>query len=831
MNKFCIKVASICLSAAMLASVFPCSGISGDLFINNNVVSAEEAAANASLIKDGTFDKGVSRWGTYFASGGEGEVNYKDGQLAFDVTALGKLNYGVQLFYDIIPLYKNGVYRLRFDISCDTDRMVEAMIQQNGGTYQSYIWKALNLTSEPQPVDVTFTMEYDTDMFSKLCFNCGNQKEELDPHTIYLDNISLELVDDSDVDYTGFIKDEPAILTNQVGYLPDSKKIAVFRGEEVGEKFSVVDADTDKTVYTGNITGKTINNEGDETDWYGDFSSVVTPGNYYIVADGIKGEHILNKSYPFAINDNAYQKLLDESVRMLYLQRCGCEVVDDNAGHDACHTTEATIYGTKDKIDVSGGWHDAGDYGRYIVPAAKTIADLLLAYEKAPSLYGDATGIPESGNKIPDILDEARYELEWMLKMQDKTTGGVYHKVSCAEFPAYVMPDKEVAELIVTPVSTTSTADFCASMAMAYEWYLDIDKEFADKCLDAAKSAWDFLEKNPDFIFENPKGIVTGEYGDKSDRDERYWAAAQMYRATGDKKYADEFEKMASKYIQTGMDWSTVGDYGSIAYLTMDASKLYSQKNALMTKQDLYDNIKAVVLEEADDMVATAKESAYGTAISQYNWGSNMTIANSGALLYFADELDNTKNYADIANEQFHYLMGKNACGTSFVTGFGTVAPEHPHHRPSMNTKLPVAGMLVGGVNSNLEDSAAKALLEDAAPSKCFIDNAESYSTNEITIYWNSPFVYLMSEILNDYSKEPTVPPVKIVYGDIDSNGKIESTDLTYLSLYMLNDYSFTEEQKVVADVTGDGKINLADVAHLKQYICKDDIKLGPQTN
>lgn len=98
MNKFCIKVASICLSAAMLASVFPCSGISGDLFINNNVVSAEEAAANASLIKDGTFDKGVSRWGTYFASGGEGEVNYKDGQLAFDVTALGKLNYGVQLF-------------------------------------------------------------------------------------------------------------------------------------------------------------------------------------------------------------------------------------------------------------------------------------------------------------------------------------------------------------------------------------------------------------------------------------------------------------------------------------------------------------------------------------------------------------------------------------------------------------------------------------------------------------------------------------------------------------------------------------------------------------
>ena len=804
----------------MLASVLPCSGISSDLFINRDVVSAEEKEL-VSLVKDGTFDKGVSRWGTYLASGGEGIIDYRDGQLAFDITALGELNYGVQLFYDIIPLYKNGVYRLRFDISCDTDRMIEAMIQQNGGTYQAYIWKALNLTSEPQTVDVTFTMEYATDLFAKMCFNCGNQKEELDPHTIYIDNVYLELVDDSEVDYTGFIKDEPAVLTNQVGYLQDSKKIVVFRGEEVGEKFSVINADTEETVYTGDITGKTVNTAGDEINWYGDFSSVVTPGNYYILAEGIKGEYILNKSYPFVINDNAYQELLDESVRMLYLQRCGCEVIDDNAGHDACHTSEAVLYGTQDKIDVSGGWHDAGDYGRYIVPAAKTVADMLLAYEKAPYLYGDSTGIPESGNNIPDILDEVRYELEWMLKMQDKTTGGVHHKVSCAEFPGYIMPEKEKGQLIVTPVSTTATADFCASMAMAYEWYLDIDKEFAEKCLDAAKLAWNFLEENPKFIFENPKGIVTGDYGDRTDKDERYWAAAQMYRATADRKYSDAFEQMS---IQTGMDWSTVGDYGNIAYLTMDGSKLHEARSSLLANQDIYEEIKAVILEEADDMVAIANKSAYGTVISQYNWGSNMTIANGAALLYFADQLDNTKNYADVANEQFHYLMGKNACGTSFVTGFGTVSPENPHHRPSMNAQKAVAGMLVGGVNSNLEDSAAKGLLEDAPPSKCYIDNAESYSTNEITIYWNSPFIYLMSDILA--VKEPGKD---LMYGDIDSNGVVESTDLTYLSLYMLGDYTFTEEQRVVADVTGDGELNLPDAAHLKQYICKDNVKLGPQ--
>ena len=158
---------------------------------------------------------------------------------------------------------------------------------------------------------------------------------------------------------------------------------------------------------------------------------------------------------------------------MLYLQRCGTAVQDSDFGHAACHTGIATIYGTNDKIDVSGGWHDAGDYGRYIVPAAKSVADLLYAYDANPELYSDNIGIPESGNGIPDILDEVRYELEWMKKMQ-RADGGVYHKVTCENFPGYVSPEAETAPLIVTPVSTTSTADFCASMALAYEFYKDI---------------------------------------------------------------------------------------------------------------------------------------------------------------------------------------------------------------------------------------------------------------------------------------------------------------------------------------------------------------------
>lgn len=194
----------------------------------------------------------------------------------------------------------------------------------------------------------------------------------------------------------------------------------------------------------------------------------------------------LDDSFVFEISDNVYNGLLVDAVRMLYLQRCGCEVVDDTYGHPSCHTEKAEVYGTGDLKDVSGGWHDAGDYGRYVVPAAKAAADVMLAYEANPSIYGDNTGIPESGNGVPDILDEVRYEIEWMLKMQAES-GGVYHQVNSETNPGNIMPEKETSKLWLAPASTTATADFCAVAAMGYEYFLDFDADFAGRCLSAAE--------------------------------------------------------------------------------------------------------------------------------------------------------------------------------------------------------------------------------------------------------------------------------------------------------------------------------------------------------
>ena len=762
------------------------------------VIPAAVSAASKTIVNS-NFDSGsYYGWGTYKESGGACSLSTDNGRLALKVSSVGKVNYAVQVFYDIIPLYQNGVYRIKYDISSSVDRYIEAMIQQNGGTYQAYTWKGLELTSTPQTVDYEFTMKSETDIMSKFVFNCGIQEKhegDLPEHTIYIDNVSIELVDDSKVDYSATRPYEPPIITNQVGYQCSSKKTAVFRNADSESQFSVVNADTNQVVYTGNLSNGISNNSAGETNKTGDFSSVTQPGKYYIKCGN------LDNSYTFEISDSIYSNLLDDSVRMLYLQRCGEAVTDSDFGHPACHTGMATVYGTNEKIDVSGGWHDAGDYGRYIVPAAKSIADLLYAYEANPKLYSDNIGIPESGNGTPDILDEARYELEWMMKMQ-RSDGGVYHKVTCENFPGYVSPEKETAPLIVTPVSTTATADFCASMALAYEFYKDTDAAFANSCLECAEKAWSFLEANPGLIFKNPDDITTGEYGDTSDRDERYWAAAQLYRATGNSKYETALNSMA---VSKGLDWSTVGDYGNLAILT---AKNISKDSSIYTKA-----LNAVV-SQADNFVKISSNSPYGVALTKFNWGSNMTVANAGIILGAAYKATGNSSYLDAANAQIDYLLGTNPVGECFFTGYGTVSPENPHHRPSMAAGKAMKGMLVGGVNQNLEDSAAKAYCQDLPSAKRYVDNAESYSTNEITIYWNSPLTYLVS-LTND--GEIAIPD--FILGDINSDGNIDSFDMVLARKGLISGgFSDTVSAKA-ADVNQDGNYSVADAVLIQKFI------------
>ena len=825
MNKMMIKTAAFCLSAAMFAAAVVPSAAGFKSAFQSSVVYAE---AGQELIKNTDCDT-KDKYGLYLDGGAKAKLGVTEGCLDVSITDVGELNYGVQLNYPIIPLYKGAKYELSFDIMGDKERYVEAMIQMDGGDYRSYVWTDCTVTDEWQTVKKTFTMKEANDIASKLCFNMGNQAKDADrdlgEHHLYVDNVHIKIVDDSAVDYDADKAPETPILTNQLGYLPGAEKVAVIRltdalkGAEAPAEFSVVNAATDEAVFTGAVTGGVKNEAADETNYFADFSSVTTEGKYYIQCGPAK-------SYEFSIGKTVYDDLLDASVYMLYTQRCGMEVKGDAMTHDACHTSIAKVFGTDEEIEVTGGWHDAGDYGRYVVPAAQTVADLFIAYDANKDLFGDNTGIPESGNGVADILDEARYELEWMLKMQNKTTGGVYHKVSCKSFPGMtVMPEDEKGTLYVTPVSTTATADFCASMAMAYEYYTGIDDEFAAKCLDAAKAAWGFLEEHPEFIFKDQApDITTGDYGDKSDKDERYWAACQMYRATGDAKYMEGVSK-----IQTGLGWANMGTFGSMAYLTMDESK---------QDPELREKMLASVFEQADSYLENSQANPYREALGAYFWGCNMDAANGGMILGFADSLDPSKGYKKAAAEQINYLLGRNPLGYSFVTGYGTVAAENPHHRPSIATGQCVPGMLVGGPNSELQDTKAEAFLADAPPAKCWLDNTDSYSTNEVTIYWNSPLTALLAEVMTESkaAETPDTPdtpdtPVKdeVVYGDLDGSEDIDLSDLTVLSQYLLKDVKLEGNALKAADVNGDGEVDLRDIALLQQFIMKDAVTLGPK--
>ena len=527
------------------------------------------------------------------------------------------------------------------------------------------------------------------------------------------------------------------VLMNELGYYPDQKKTAVYRGDKIPH-FFVCNASDEGVVYFNSPSEAFINESTGETCYLLDFTEFDVKGRYYLEAG-------TSQSVVFEIKDNVYDDAMDKLLRFFYLQRCGMEVSKELAGvfaHPTCHDTPARIYGTDRFIDVNGGWHDAGDYGRYIVPAAVTIADLFLAIENNPKLLELNLRIPESGNQMPDILSEIKYELDWMLKMQDKETGRVYHKVSCAGFCGFIMPQEEREELIVCPASLTATADFAACMAMAVKFYDSYDKEYANTLKAASVKAYEVMrEIQVPGGFLNPEGVVTGTYEDKIEIDEQYWAAAQLYKAFGDEKYRKDFEAIAGEEILHGYGWEDVGSFGNLAYITT---------NEFETDSELKNRIIQSMIDKAEKLYETAEKEAYGISFTKddYIWGSNMYVAENASHMFDAYVLTKDEKFIDCARAHVDYLFGKNACNVCFVTGCGTNQIKEPHHRPSSAAKQPMPGMLIGGPNSGLMDPDAQKSCSGLPPAKCFVDTLLSYSTNEETIYWNSALILLLSQVM-----------------------------------------------------------------------------------
>ena len=296
----------------------------------------------------------------------------------------------------------------------------------------------------------------------------------------------------------------------------------------------------------------------------------------------------------------------------------------------------------------------------------------------------------------------------------------------------------ETADLFVFPVSTAATGDFSAVMAMAYPLYESVDRAFSKRCLRASVNAYEFLKRSEPLPFHNPSGVVTGEYGDESDADERYFAAAALYQATGQAYYLSDASALYQGGRWADLGWADVGGYGNAALLF----------GARACEDDiLAGRLRADLLSAAESICERTEKSPYGISISEFLWGSNMYLLNNAMALLMANDAQESERYLSAARAHLRYVLGGNPLGVNFVTGAGASSPKNPHHRPSAAAGKAMPGMLVGGPDEHLHDLAAKTLLSGKPAAERYLDSVESYSTNEVAVYWNSVLLYVLARL------------------------------------------------------------------------------------
>ncbi len=543
------------------------------------------------------------------------------------------------------------------------------------------------------------------------------------------------------------------IKVDQVGYLPGAPKVAIVVAQSPATEFTVRQANDGSIAFKGTLQTPFADSDSGDRVQAADFTKLDVRGKYYLEVPGV------GRSWDFSIAPDVYARAYYLAMRSFYGQRCGTAVdlgpEFPGYTHEACHLKGAyhQSSGKTGPREPSGGWHDAGDYGRYVVNSGITTGTLLWTWELFPAQAGSVKlNIPESGNGTPDILNEIRWNLDWMLSMQDQD-GGVWQKQTSERFCGFIMPEKDTTVSYVIGTGTApfksscATADFAAVTAVAARAFKKFDPAYSQKCLRAAQQAWTWLDKYPDVLFRNPPGVTTGEYGDRSCGDERLWAAAELWRTTGDQTYHDYFLSHYTAYLETLRAVAPEG-WANVAPMALWTYVLGNGKDRAAVVAIRRDSISA-----ADQIVERSAHNGYLISMTSkdYVWGSNGVAANYGMQLLVTNAIHRNPRYVQTALDNLHYLLGRNTFSRSWVTQVGANAFRHPHHRPSGADKNaePWPGLLSGGPNSGRQDSVLKKL-PDLPPAKAYADEEASYASNETAINWNAPLVFLLAGVAAD---------------------------------------------------------------------------------
>ena len=438
----------------------------------------------------------------------------------------------------------------------------------------------------------------------------------------------------------------PNIEVDRLGYKTSEKKRAVFKANKPGDEFSLVNAENGNTVYKGKLS-KLKSAEGESC--IGDFSQWDKSGKYYLENE------TTGRSYTFLISDDLYSGLCKKSLKQYYLSRCGMSLTEQYAGesaHGACHMKSAYIEGESGvSLDASGGWHVDGQGDRDVVKGCQAADILLLTYELDQEVCGDDDDIPESGNGIPDILDEVKYEIDWLLKMQDEKSGGAYSGIT-------VTGTAGAQTLVAGKITMDSTLEFAAAMAKFSYVYQTFNSEYATLCIKAADRAMK----------------CALQYENDTDPDEYFMAAAELYRATGYAKY----RKIVNDYLISNEkpDMSDKSVFrGCVTYIC--------------TKQkvdtDLCSRIISGLMDEASDISEDARHKEY--LVTTYEGDDAIgRMLEMTSHLAVVNYIISNHEYRTVLEDYVHYFLGMNSdalCSADYGTGTNTCSSG-----ADINTKI-----------------------------------------------------------------------------------------------------------------------------------------------
>lgn len=557
------------------------------------------------------------------------------------------------------------------------------------------------------------------------------------------------------------------IRLNQIGFYPSAEKIAIVEGETSANRFYLLTTDVEKdTVYKGILSPVASWDYSEEKVRQAHFSSFKKEGEFELFVPEV------GTSYPFTIRNKVLSTTAKATLKAFYYHRASTDLPEIFAGkwtRKMGHPDTKVIVHTSASspnrkagsiISSPKGWYDAGDYNKYIVNSGITMYTLLSLVEDFP-FYCDTLhlNIPETSNKVPDVLDEILWNLRWMFTMQDPNDGGVYHKLTNPNFDEIIMPAAAIKPRYVVKKTTSAALDFAAVMAQAsrtVEKYRRALPGLADSCLKASIKAYTWAQKNSEAAYVqsdlSDPTINTGAYDDFNFKDEMMWASVELFVTTGKIEYYDNAK----------VDYVMEAPFSLPVWQNVSTLGLYTlAKNVEKFKDNpKYDDInleapRKKVLKYAQRLRMHKGESAYGipmgTDASDFSWGSNSVCANQGMVLVQAFMMTGDKSYVDAANANLDYLLGRNATTYSFITGFGEKSTRNPHQRLSEadGVEDPLPGFMVGGPNPRQEDKGmcSGRPYPSSLPGLSYLDNKCSYASNEIAINWQAVIAYLTNAV------------------------------------------------------------------------------------